>query len=467
MKQKLKYKLLIIILITIISILHYMSDTVNSPLHQFYRLLYFIPIIIAAFNFGFKGSIVITLLVSLIYSPQRLLFIGFKFEAITELLDILLFFAVGAISGILIEKRNLAFLEVDSQLKKYMILENYTNSIIQSIKSGVVAINNDFFITSINNSAKEILNMPGDVIGQNFFDLNIWDEVIKKQMINAVENERFVKDIEIELSNNDKNIVIKVDVYPLSLENRNKGLVLIIDDITEIKKIKHQMQRNDKLASVGQLATGIAHEIRNPLAIIKMIEQTMVSELKDNKEVVKELEIIDEEIERANKVIKSLMEFGKPSKNERNLYSLNQVIEDVLIIVNKYTDQHNVEVNLLTSDIPIIELDKEQLKQAFVNLMFNAVDAMPNGGIVNISTEIYEDKWIRIIFEDTGQGISEESIEKIFDPFYTTKDEGTGLGLPIVHRIIEDHGGIINVYSKIGEGTRFEILFPRNLEGGI
>lgn len=467
MKHKLKYKLLIIILIIIISILHYMSDTVNSPLHQFYRMLYFIPIIIGAFNFGFRGAIVIALLVSFIYSPQRLLFIGFKFEAINELLDILLFFAVGAITGILIEKRNLAFLEVDSQLKKYMILENYTNSIIQSIKSGVVAVNNDFFITSINNSAKEILDIPNDVIGQNFFDVIVLDKDMKKQMMSAAESERTIKDVEIEIFNDFKNIIVKVDVYPLSLENKNKGLVMIIDDITEIKKIKHQMQRNDKLASVGQLATGIAHEIRNPLAIIKMIEQTMISELKENEEVVTELEIIDEEIERANKVIKALMEFGKPSKNERNLYSLNRIMEDVLIIVNKYAHQHNVTVNLLTSDIPITEVDKEQLKQAFVNLMFNSVEAMPNGGNINISTEAYEDKWIRIIFEDTGQGISEENIEKIFDPFYTTKDEGTGLGLPIVHRIIEEHGGIINVYSKIGEGSRFEILFPRNLEGGI
>lgn len=467
MKHKLRYKLLIIILITIISVLHYMSDSINSPLHQFYRLLYFIPVIIAAFNFGFKGAIVIALLVSFIYSPQILLTIGFKFKAINELLDILLFFAVGAITGILIEKKNSAFLEIDSQLKKYVILENYTNSIIESIRSGVVAINNDYFITSINNGAKEILSIPYDSVGQNFFEIISCSQNVRKQVIGVMNSNRSIKDIEIEILKDNKNITIKLDVYLLSLDNKNKGLVMIIEDITEIKKIKHQMQRNDKLASVGQLATGIAHEIRNPLAIIKMIEQTMISELKDNKDAIKELEVIDEEIERANKVIKALMEFGKPSKNEKNLYSLNQIIEDVLIIVNKYTYQHNVIVKLVKSELPLTEVDKEQLKQAFVNLMFNAVDAMPNGGIINISTEIDEDKWIRVIFQDTGQGIDEENIEKIFDPFFTTKDDGTGLGLPIVHRIIEEHGGIINVYSKVGEGTRFEILFPRYREGGI
>ncbi|MEW9124411.1 MAG: ATP-binding protein, partial [Thermotaleaceae bacterium] len=269
-----------------------------------------------------------------------------------------------------------------------------------------------------------------------------------------------IKNVEKNIWLDNKAAIIEMGAYPLSLDNENKGLVIIMEDITEIKKIKDQMQRNEKLAAVGELATGIAHEIRNPLAIIKMIEQTMQNELKENKEAVVELQVIDEEVERANKVIKSLMEFGKPSKNLKNIYSLNEIIEDVLIIINKYTTQHNVNVCFNKAQIPYSEFDKEQLKQAFVNLIFNAVDAMPRGGELTISTDYAHDKWIKVEFHDEGDGIAEENLEKIFTPFFTTKDEGTGLGLSIVHRIIEEHHGIIKVSSKPGKGTSFEMLFP-------
>jgi PAS domain S-box-containing protein len=466
-KHKIGYKLLIFILIVAISILHFMPEPSNRSLHQFYRLLYFIPIILSSFKFGFKGGTITALLISVIYSPQKLLSIGFGSEAINELLDILLFFAVGIITGILVEKKNLAIIAIDNQLKKYVILENYTNSIFESIRNGIVSINNDFFITSINSGAKNILGVSSDCIGVNFIEIFSCCEDISQIVADAMRAGKPVENIEKSIIRDNKAINIKIHIYPLSLDNKNKGLVIIIEDITEIKIIMDQMQRNDKLASVGQLATGIAHEIRNPLAIIKMIEQTMKSELKDNEDAIIELNVIDEEVERANKVIKSLMEFGKPSKNEKKNSSLNEIMEDVLIILNKYVSQHKVKVNFYKGETPYGEFDKEQLKQAFVNLIFNAVDAMPQGGEINISTEDLSHNWIKVVFQDTGIGIEENNLSNIFNPFFTTKEEGTGLGLPIVHRIVEDHEGIIKVTSSVGEGTKFEILFPITEKGHI
>lgn len=458
MKRKLCFKIIILILIAVITTLHFVTKTQEGPLHQVFKLLYFIPIILASVQFGFKGGTVTAVLISVIYSPQKLLSLGPQGDAIHELIDVFLFVAIGIVTGILVEKKNIAVKTMDSQLNKYVILENYTNSVLESIHLGIIAINNDFFITSINEGAKKILGVANDCIGMNFIDVFSCCKDIEDIIKEAYYNNTPEISMERNLLKENKEVNIKMDIFPLSLESQNKGLVIIIDDITEIKKMKLQMHRNDKLASVGQLATGIAHEIRNPLAIIKMIEQTMSKELYNNKSMLEELKIIDEEVERANKVIKSLMEFSKPSKNEKGQYSINAIIEDVLTITNKYTSQNKVDVSFVKADLPEGYYDREQIIQAFVNLILNAVDAMPNGGSIFISTQYLTDNKIKITFQDTGVGIDETNLEKIFDPFFTTKDEGTGLGLPIINRIIEDHEGVINVKSTLKMGTIFEIV---------
>lgn len=421
-------------------------------------MLYFIPIILASIQFGFKGGTVTAVIISVIYSPQKLLSLGLQEDAIYELLDVFLFVAIGIVTGILVEKKNLAVKTMDSQINKYVLLENYTNSVMESIHLGIIAINNDFFITSINEGAKKILGIKADSIGLNFIEILSCCKDIEDLINKAYRSNQPETSIERNLRNENKEVNIKIDLFPLSLENKNKGLVIIIEDITDMNKMKLQMHRNDKLASVGQLATGIAHEIRNPLAIIKMIEQTMSKEISSNNNMLKELEIIDEEVERANKVIKSLMEFGKPGKNEKGYYSINQIIDDVMIITNKYTSRKNVTILFLKGDVLVGHYDREQIIQVFVNLILNAVDAMPNGGNINIITQQVDEKKIRINFEDTGLGIDEANLEKIFDPFFTTKDEGTGLGLSIISRIIEDHEGVISVKSTRGNGTIFEIF---------
>lgn len=458
MKRKLCFKIIILILIAVITTLHFVTKTQEEPLHQVFKLLYFIPIILASIQFGFKGGTVTAVLISIIYSPQKLLSLGPQGDAVNELLDVFLFVAIGIVTGILVEKKNMAVRTMDSQLNKYVILENYTNSVLESIHLGIIAINNDFFITSINEGAKEILGIVNDCIGLNFVEIFSCCKDIEDLMNKAYLNNKPITSIERNLQGDNKEVNIKIDIFLLSLENKNKGLVIIVEDITVMKKMKLQMHRNDKLASVGQLATGIAHEIRNPLAIIKMIEQTMSKELQSNNSMMEELKIIDEEVERANKVIKSLMEFGKPGKNERGRYLIEKIIADVLIITNKYTSQNKVDVIFTKADVPEGNYDREQMIQVFVNLILNAVDAMPEGGSIHITTERVSEEKIKITFEDTGLGIEEKNLEKIFDPFFTTKDEGTGLGLSIISRIVEDHDGVINVKSTVGKGTIFEIL---------
>lgn len=461
MKERYRIKVLISILIMVISLLHYFGGNRDLPIHNFYRLLYYIPIILAAFHFGFRGSVTASLAVSLIYSPYILLTLRtFSTQTINEFLDIVLFFTVGVITGTLVEKKNLSLVKLDEELKRYMLLENYTNSIIESIKGGVVAVNNDMLITMVNQGAKEILGVGFECIGQNFTEVFVCCEDVKGRIYNAFKENKPNENIEFMITKNEKEMAIRISVYPLNFENIKKGLVIIIDDITEIKKLHKELARNEKLAALGELSTGVAHEIRNPLGIIKAIEQTMKNELKDNPEALKELDIIDEEVERANRVVKALMEFGRPPKGEKTLYPVDSIIEDILTITNKYILQHGVKVTYNKSDDTHTVIDKELLKQAFVNIIFNAVQAMPDGGTLSISVVNLQGNFIKVVFEDTGIGIKKVNIDKIFNPFYTTKDEGTGLGLPIVHRIIEGHGGLINVSSEEGKGTVFEVKLP-------
>lgn len=461
MKSKLKVKGLILLLIIVISLLHYFGGGKDLPLHGFYRLLYYIPIILAAFNFGFKGGVFASLAVSLIYSPFILLTLKtFNSQTINEFLDIVLFFAVGIITGTLVEKKNISLKKLDEELNRYIILENYTNSIIESIKSGVIAVNSDMLITMANQGSKMMLGVDGECIGQNFIEAFTCCESIANKIKNSFQNDKPSDSVELTVNIKGYEKDIRINTYPLNFGSIKKGLVIIIDDITEVKKLQRELMRSEKLAALGELSTGVAHEIRNPLGIIKAIEQTMKKELEGNEEAIKELEIIDEEVERANKVVKSLMEFGRPAKGEKILCSLESIIEDVLMVANKYIMQHKVNVIFNKSDDTSSFIDKELIKQAFINIIFNAVQAMPDGGKLTISTSNVHGLFIKITFEDTGTGIKPENLEKIFNPFYTTKEEGTGLGLSIVHNIIEENNGTIGVSSKEGVGTKFEIMLP-------
>lgn len=457
------FDIIIFLLVVIISLTHYLTNSESIPIHNFIRLLYIIPIILGGFKYGFKGAMLISLVVSLIYSPHILLSVGVGPVTMNELLDIMLFFVVGIIVGTLNEKKSIKNTQLEEELKKYMILEQYTNSIIESIKSGVVVINKDMFITIINQGAIEILGADHDCVDKNFMEVFHCCTDIKFEILTAISEGITTENIEVQLD--EKQVIVNISIYPLNIYSTNKGLVIIIDDITKLKKLQMQAQRNEKLVALGELSSGIAHEIRNPLAIIKAIEQTMKRELKDDEEAIKELDIIDEEVERANKIVKGLMEFAKPSISEVQLYYLNDIMNEVLLIINTYAIQKNIELEALMLDNVQIVADKEQLKQAFINIIFNAAEAMPMGGIIKVSSIIDNDKWVKLVFEDTGIGIEEENLHKIFNPFFTTKEQGTGLGLSIVHRILEEHGCIINVISDLGKGTKFEIMFPIKREG--
>lgn len=231
----------------------------------------------------------------------------------------------------------------------------------------------------------------------------------------------------------------------------------------EITDMQGQLLRSAKLASMGELVAGVAHEINNPLTGILMFA-SLSSKTPDLPQQVKDnLDLIVSETGRCAKIVRGLLEFARESFPEKKSDSINRIIEHTLELVSHQTIFQDVDVRYTGGEgLPQLEVDADQLQQVFFNMFINAGQAMPNGGVLKINTQLIEkDRMVAIVIEDTGTGISQENLDKIFDPFFSTKaQKGFGLGLSVSYGIIENHGGQVDVKSREGEGTRFSIYFP-------
>lgn len=240
----------------------------------------------------------------------------------------------------------------------------------------------------------------------------------------------------------------------------------------EMREIEKSLHRADKLAALGTLASSVAHEIRNPLVSIKTFTQLAPRKF-DNREFLDMFQtIIPEELERVENILNQLLNFGRSSQPEFHSINVEEIIDSILTLMNTELSKSNIKViKLYGKDVPQITADGEQLKQVFMNIVLNAIQAMPEGGNLRIVTSLGQEVVIRdtaefvtIKFEDTGCGISQENLNDLFNPFFTTKNGGTGLGLSISRRIIEEHKGHIRVESKEGKGTIFTIGLPLNCD---
>jgi two-component system NtrC family sensor kinase len=260
--------------------------------------------------------------------------------------------------------------------------------------------------------------------------------------------------------------------YPLiDDEGKLYAIVHYLKDMTAQKRIEHQLLRSDKLASLGTLVAGIAHEINNPLGIIAGYAEGLLDRAKDPvlaqadafRDFPEYLQTIHSEIFRCKMILKSLLDFARPSAGTFRSIDINEVIKEVLLLLQHRTTklQHTLTLDL-NRDLPRLQADAGNLRQLLMNLLLNAIYFTPEGGSIRISTGLDEGGGIRLAVSDTGPGIAPDKIGKIFDPFFTTKPvgEGTGLGLTICHRIVEEHGGTIDAESEPGKGTTFIIRLP-------
>jgi PAS domain S-box-containing protein len=347
--------------------------------------------------------------------------------------------------------------ELADKNRQLALLKEFSENIIESIPLGVATLDDSLRVKYWNDAMERISGIPkDDALNSMAFNL------LKCLDIDLFTPE--VKEGEIICERtlyNEPQITLKVHLSKLT--GKQRGYVLVMEDITEKKKIEEDLFRTTKHASIGRLAAGVSHEIGNPLASISSLVQELMTE-DITPFLSQSLSTINTHIDRIARIVRNLGNFARLHPREKVATSLKDIMGNTINLIRYDKNFGKIEIITDISDIPSVKVDPDQMQQVFLNLMLNARDAMPVGGQLTISM-LNRNGDIEIIFSDTGQGIKQEGKDKLFDPFYTTKSpgKGTGLGLSICYSIIKDHGGTIAVTSKENQGTTFTIRIPMDV----
>ncbi len=365
--------------------------------------------------------------------------------------------------------------------QEIMELKNFNESIIQSIASGLITLDLERRVTSFNNGAEEITHYKAsDVVGK--FLEKVFPEEECRTLLPDFGGDPSPFNREMVLTVNDeKKVNIGFTINSL-LDNQGHriGTIIAFRDISEIKQMQAQLIRMDRVASLGVLASGIAHEIRNPLAGIKTMAQTLEEEIESDDPRREYTARIVRQVNRLDELLRTFFSYARPRPPVRKFHRLNEIVQEVYTLLeNRLTSSKISFAQNYDENLPLVVVDSQQIQQVFFNLILNALDAMPNGGRLEIQAKTVEtvifaiDRrkkrhprnnhnsiFVEVNVSDTGHGVQPEDLEAIFNPFFTTKPQGTGLGLSIVQRIIEEHEGEIRVKSSLGKGTTFTILLP-------
>jgi two-component system, NtrC family, sensor histidine kinase PilS len=338
-----------------------------------------------------------------------------------------------------------------------MTIEGYNENILQSVPSGVISFDEELKITKINHAAEKILEIKGESATGN-----LYTDMLMSPITDLLVSKKLIERNEISyLTPSGKKIWLGLTLSPLKDgAGTTIGQILVFTDLTHLKAIESQMNLRDKLSSLGEISAGIAHELRNPMAVIAGYTKLLLRKVDDAAKPT--VDAISKEIVVMDRIISDFLSFAKPPALSIASVDLNPIID---ACVQSITVERDDIVRHLDIDrLPPIKGDEVLLRQAFTNLVQNAVDAMPQGGALSIKAmpvTVPGSNVLDIIISDTGHGISENIRDKIFLPFFTTKEKGTGLGLAIVHKIVVSHGGSISVESS-DKGTTFRIRFPGN-----
>jgi len=364
----------------------------------------------------------------------------------------------------------------DNLQKKYSNLErvfNFHKGIIQNISSGIITTDYQGIITFINKSALALLGynvdqVRGKILSTVFADTNEGNHFINQ----VVKEKRMYDSREANLLSH-QGVVIPIgfSTTPLKSSENGDGAIFIFRDIRELINFRKQMERMDRLATLGELSAGIAHEIRNPLAGIKTSAEVLEESFSPGDFRSQLISRIIKEIDRSNKLLQRFFNFAKPSRPKPGFHYLQNIIDGVYLLMRARFNKHHISFKTFyESDLPEIYIDESQFEQVIINLILNAFDAMPDGGALKITAsfnadeKVFEEQnssgCILITIRDDGTGISPEKIEKIFNPFYTTKSDGVGLGLSICSRLLEENHSRIEVESSPENGALFKVFLP-------
>jgi PAS domain S-box-containing protein len=340
----------------------------------------------------------------------------------------------------------------------------YAENILGTVREPLLVLDTDLRVISANRSFYRIFQVtPEETERKSLYDLGNrqLDIPALRELLEKLLPENTVFDdfeVEYDFETIGRRIMLLNARQIYDEANKIHMILLAIEDITERKRMEEELACKEKLATIGQLASGVGHELRNPLGVIGNSAYYLKMKLKDaDEKVQKHVDILKREVNRANRIISDLLDFSRvrsPSLEEGNV---NSIIKETLADI-KVPENISLETQL-NEELPIILVNPDQIRRVFLNIISNAVQAMPEGGRLDIKTGVKDD-FAEIMLRDTGEGIPKEHLQKIFEPLFTKKAKGIGLGLTIVKSIVEGHKGKIEVESEVGEGTTFTIKLP-------
>jgi two-component system sensor histidine kinase HydH len=337
-------------------------------------------------------------------------------------------------------------------------LETYTANVVNSMPNGLISLDSEGRITTINQNATILLGLSSSIVkGKRLDEVMIKCDLKKTLLPNS---DIFEQQMECHL--NDGRIIPLSTTSSLLRDEEGIiiGKVIILRDLQDIKILEKKIERSERLASLGRMAAGIAHEIRNPLSSIKGFAQYFRKKFHSGSEDSNYALVMVNEVDRLNRVIQDLLNFAKPQEPKFKSVDILKIMEHTIKLIEPDLREKNVHViKKFDAGIPQISADSDMITQALLNIFINAIEAMEKNNELIITVQT-NNKGIIIIIKDLGKGIAKTDLGKIFDPFFTLKSSGTGLGLAIVHRIVENHHGEIEVKSEPGEGTSFRINLP-------
>jgi two-component system sensor histidine kinase HydH len=352
---------------------------------------------------------------------------------------------------------------VDKTLKQ---TKDYTRQVVANMANGLLSIDQEGKIASYNLMALELLGLKeSKAKGMDLKTvINFKTSGIQETLTHCTS----VLEYEIYHQRQaDERIPLALSATPIQ-ENPDscEGAVIVLRDLSEIKHLEEKVRRSEKLAAIGELAAGVAHEIRNPLSSIRGFAQFLRHELRDKPQDQQYAETMVNEVDRINNVVTDLLTFARPMEAELAPADVTELIEHSIRMVEADAKSQDVGIQMNISDLSKVKLDANQMTQALLNLLLNALQAVKPKGHIEVGAELkVQDSCLQLWVEDDGTGIAVDQKEKIFEPFFTTRKKGTGLGLPIVHKIVENHNGEIRLESPLSGknyGSRFTIIIPLN-----
>jgi two-component system, NtrC family, sensor histidine kinase HydH len=340
-------------------------------------------------------------------------------------------------------------------------IKAFSDSLVENMPIGLAAFDGSGILTAFNQTAETILNRrAGEAIGKTAGEVlpGSFREIFLEL---TVERKIIEREIECTVA---EGPALPLEVIATMLEEDDGaflGYVILFRDMTEIRRLQQEITRSRRLASLGSLAAGVAHEIRNPLSSLKGFATYFRERYRDIPADRETAEVMITEVDRLNRVIGQLLEFARPVTMTLIPTSLPMVIRHALKMVEGQAREKGIGIEAeLPQEIGEVPLDADRMSQVFMNLFLNAFAAMEAGGTLRVSIARQDNRMIRISISDTGAGIRKEDLPRVFDPYFTTKPSGTGLGLPIVQKIVEAHGGEILLASEPGQGTTATVLLP-------